>query len=1031
MMIRLRFIPFYFTLLALVASLLGGALTVTPARAAGILVNSNADTVANDGACTLREAITNANGNSQLYASPGECATGAGADTITFAANYTITLVDSQLPAITTEIAINGNGAANTIIQANAAANTATYRVFQVTSTGIFTLNDVTVRHGVCNGSCEGIAPNFGGGIFSEGETTINNSILSNNIATGGGGGILHSYEFSKKLTIEDSALNSNSSSNNGGAIFTNGLLEISNSTFENNSAFSGGAIAKFGAPQFTLTTSVFSLNTTTQSGGAIYFWAASNASVSDTVFSQNTAGAGMGGGIYNDANSPTITSSTFRNNIAGFGGGGVSNWNGSNPTLTNLTFSGNSAQYGGGMYNYNGSSPLLTNVTFSGNTASNTGGGMYNYWNNSSPTFTNVIIANSTSGGDCVNGSHALNPASSNNLIESTGANACGLVDGPNDNIIGEDPLLGPLADNGGSTQTHALLAGSPAIDAGTNSGAPATDQRGVTRDSAYDIGAFESQAQKGPNFTVNTAADTDDGSCDVFVSGLHDCTLREAINAANADADASDITFADDYTITLVGSQLPAITTEVTINGNGAASTIIQAHENPNTATYRVLEVDTTGTLTLDGVTVRHGRCNGSCATFASWGGGMLNRGTASLTNVTFSGNSAFIGGGMYNNGAATINTSTFSTNQTNLGDSTAHGSAILNAPAGTLTATNSTISGNLSGGFSSVMNLGTLTLMNATLYGNTANLGGGTGVSGLYNGGTLNYSNTIIANSTGTGDCSDVGTIATNSNNLVQDGTCSAGLSGDPQLGLLADNGGATQTHALLAGSRAIDTGTNTGCPATDQRGVTRDSACDIGAFEYTSAVEPGSLIVRSNGKQDGWVLESSETSNKGGTLDRTSTTLLLGDDDLNRQYRSILSFNTAAIPDGANITKVTLLVKRAGSSGGNLFNTFKGLMVDVRKGTFGKPALQLADFKGSAVGTYGPFQPVLLLDGWFTGWYEIDLTPASTRINDAGNTQLRLRFKLDDNNNFTANFLSLYSGNAGTSSRPQLIVEYGTP
>ncbi|MBK7318051.1 CSLREA domain-containing protein [Candidatus Villigracilis affinis] len=134
-----------FTLFALLASLLGSAVFATPAYAAGIVVNSNADTIADDGTCTLREAITNANGDSQLYTSAGECALGAGTDTITFEVNYTITLDGSQLPAVTSTIVINGNGSANTIIQASTCnpitlpggCTPASYRVFEVSDTGI------------------------------------------------------------------------------------------------------------------------------------------------------------------------------------------------------------------------------------------------------------------------------------------------------------------------------------------------------------------------------------------------------------------------------------------------------------------------------------------------------------------------------------------------------------------------------------------------------------------------------------------------------------------------------------------------------------------------------------------------------------------------------------------------------------------------------------------------------------------------------------------------------------------------------
>jgi hypothetical protein len=108
-----------------------------------------------------------------------------------------------------------------------------------------------------------------------------------------------------------------------------------------------------------------------------------------------------------------------------------------------------------------------------------------------SSPTLTNTIVANSSGGGDCEG---SVNGASSSNLIEDP-TNACGLTNGVNGNLIGLDPRLDPLADNGGATLTHALQPGSPALDAGANASCPATDQRGLARPQGpnCDIGAVE----------------------------------------------------------------------------------------------------------------------------------------------------------------------------------------------------------------------------------------------------------------------------------------------------------------------------------------------------------------------------------------------------------------------------------------------------------------------------------------------------------------------------------------------------------
>jgi len=188
-------------------------------------------------------------------------------------------------------------------------------------------------------------------------------------------------------------------------------------------------------------------------------------------------------------------------------------------------------------------------------------------------------------------------------------------------------------------------------------------------------------------------------------------------------------------------------------------------------------------------------------------------------------------------------------------------------------------------------------------------------------------------------------------------------------------------------------------------------------------------PAVFSLDSQATFDGWVLESSETSNKGGTKNNRSKVLYVGDDALNRQYRGILSFNTADIPDNAVVTKVTLKVKKAGLVGTNPFKTHKGLRVDIRKGKFGtSPKLQLSDFQAKAnKNLVGKFSGKVS-----SGWYTANLGSAAySHVNLTGTTQFRLRFYIDDNNNFGADYFKFYSGNAGAASRPKLIIEYYMP
>ena len=185
----------------------------------------------------------------------------------------------------------------------------------------------------------------------------------------------------------------------------------------------------------------------------------------------------------------------------------------------------------------------------------------------------------------------------------------------------------------------------------------------------------------------------------------------------------------------------------------------------------------------------------------------------------------------------------------------------------------------------------------------------------------------------------------------------------------------------------------------------------------------------LSVTSYGTYDGWVLESSETSTKGGSS-QADGTLLVGDDDNNRQYRPIISFNTSKLPDIATIKKVTLKIKKIGVTGTNPFTTHSSLLADIKKGYFDLPGIRPADFEAVATKTgVGKFRL-----GSPTGWYQLVLGSTYFQyINLTGVTEFRLRFSLDDNNDLDADTVSFYSGDATTAlfNRPVLIIEYVVP
>lgn len=340
-----------------------------------------------------------------------------------------------------------------------------------------------------------------------------------------------------------------------------------------------------------------------------------------------------------------------------------------------------------------------------------------------------------------------------------------------------------------------------------------------------------------------VTKLADSDDGVCDA------DCSLHEAIEAAAA---GDEITFAAGLTGTItLTSILPFIDKNLTITGPGAASLSVNGYD-----TRPVFEIYS-ATVSISGLTI-----TGSDA------GGIFNNGTLTLTNVTVSGNRAFVGAGIYNSGYLTLTGSTVSDNH-----AITEGGGLFNntgggdqgVVSGSMTLVNSTVSGNTAGtGGGGIASGGPLTLINSTVSDNSAGSAGG----GLAHEGGLLLSNSLVAGNSAS-SAPDVKSylfidtvvwyslIGSPDGNAItsattEDGTMEGNIVGVRTAALrlrpLADNGGPTRTHALLLGSLAVDaapcTDNNGNTVLTDQRGITRPQgqSCDMGAFEYERSGQP---------------------------------------------------------------------------------------------------------------------------------------------------------------------------------------------
>ncbi len=560
-------------------------------------------------------------------------------------------------------------------------------------------LTDVVINHN---------SSSIGGGMYNyfNSNPSLTNTIISNNSAHGYGGG-LYSSQSSNPVLI-NTTFTSNTADKGSGMYSRDCNIALISVTFLENSAIDeGGGMANISCTT-TLTRVTFNGNTAGRSGGGMYN-ADSKLLLNDVDFSDNTISGiitANGGGMYNRRGEVELTNVTFSSNLVTgeerICGAGMYSEYTSNIEMTNVIFFGNSASgneeiYGGGMCNSCTNEISLTNVTFSGNSVvgydKGYGGGIYNL-NSSNITITNVTFVN-----NFVNVDTGINFSGGgiyNNISDTILLNSI-LWDNTPDQInfstdssitvgfsdiqdgfsglgnISVDPLLKELADYGGITQTHALHADSPVIDAGNPDSAtcPASDQRNATRPAdgnndgsqICDMGAFEYQSSS--RFFYVKQIPVGDKNCSSWENA---CNLQIALYLA----------LPTDQVWVAAGTYNPNNTNDRTISfqlktgvaiyggfpANGGDWGMRDWQSNPSILSgeigllgqddnsYHVVYADAVdSSAILDGFTISNGNAN-EINFPGNIGGGLFSKSSnPTLTNIIFFNNSAEFGGGIYN--------------------------------------------------------------------------------------------------------------------------------------------------------------------------------------------------------------------------------------------------------------------------------------------------------------------------------------------------------------------------------------------
>ncbi len=823
-----------------------GHALASQAFSATINVDVLDSTIADDGDCSLAEAIENANNNAQNgRTSVGECAAGDGVNDVVELPNaQTITLTQA-LPTINEALTINGNDATvmrSTAVTCNAdgVQDLGEFPVFTIDSASNVGIYGMSITDGCADGVGTLLA-NGGGITVLNTDLNISNVVLADNTADRDGGGLNFYSETTNSLIGSDL-------------------------TIEGNTANRGAGM---------------SINE------------AAVAQIDASSFSQNTANA-FGGALRTRLSDLTLTNSTLNGNEAFYGGAIYGIFG--NISTSNVTISNNSVSGGGGGFYVLDILPLnLTDTTLVDNTAS-TAPQILGYDSNMTLS-RSLIVGGST--GECA-GTIAI--TGSDSFV--TDAN-CG---GGAQQVARSALYLGSLADNGGGTLTHAIGPRSVALNAAGNDCGSA-DQRGEPRPigSGCDAGAFEYQraVQTESPFIVNTASDMGDGICG---SDPGDCSLRDALTTNNLAGGSAEVqfdptVFSAPTTITLTGARL-SVTAPVTISGPGTdVLTIARDDSNPcvinassEPGEFRVLAASATLTassltilggcvdggnyadgggiyatqlLTLDsvlvtgnsaqsdgggvaatgGISIINSQVSGNSA--SGRGGGLFSGANLEALNSSIADNESFRGAGVYLfSGTSDIAYSTISANTATQDG----GGVLIGGYPTSLTMQNATISGNSSGSEGGGVNIGSgnyLATADVSIVDNIANIASQVKASES----TWATTRSLMASDGTTPNCTYSSSLLSGNFNLSSDGSCGSATTevsrANLALGILDNNGGATETHALEFGSVAINAG-STGCSGNDQRGETRSFgvACDIGAYERQETPQSSaSLIVNS--------------------------------------------------------------------------------------------------------------------------------------------------------------------------------------